>query len=79
MVSTRELKRNGFISLEEYFESIMDSKIEGKDQYAKLQYSELSDKQRLYFIEYVTENYFCIGDGDSSEYRDFYNYFKDVA
>jgi hypothetical protein len=66
------------MSLDEYFEYIVESKANGQHEQAKVLFSMMSEGQQADFFKYVDEAYFYEVDNDEfvSEMIDFRNYFK---
>jgi hypothetical protein len=66
------------MSLEEYFEYILDSKTNGQHKQAKELFGELSDEQKEAFFVFAETLYFYEVDEDelNSEMINFRNYFK---
>ena len=76
MVTKKDLQELE-MSLDEYFEYIVESKTNGQHSQAKMLFSMMSDAQQKTFFEYVDEAYFYEVDNDEfvSEIINFRNYF----
>ena len=76
MVTSRDLRDFG-LSLEEFFEYIIESKNIGADNQARFLYSLMSEEQQEEFFEYVHTAYYYEVDNDEfiSEFINFKNYF----
>jgi len=77
MVTEKDLK-NFDLSLEEFFEYIIESKNIGADNQAKFLYSLMSEEQQEEFFEYVhTAYYYEVDELDiPTELTNFINYFN---
>lgn len=77
MVTEKDLKEFD-LSLEEFFEYIVECKTMGAHHQAKMLFSMMSDAQQKTFFEYVDEAYFYEVDNDefTSEIINFRNYFN---
>ena len=77
MVNKRELQKLE-MSLHEYFEYIVDSKVNGQHTQAKMMFGNLSDIQKAHFFEYIDALYYYEVDENElvSEMIDFRNYFN---
>ena len=81
MVTEKQLQNLGFDQIEEYFDYIVESKVNGQRMLALEFYDALSmgmKGQRADFMNYVETTYFydMEGDVDSSELREFKNFFS---
>jgi hypothetical protein len=76
MVTSRDLRDFG-LSLEEFFEYIIESKNIGADNQARFLFSLMSEAQQEEFFEYVDKAYYYEVDNDEfvSEFINFKNYF----
>jgi len=76
MVTSRDLRDFG-LSLEEFFEYIIESKNIGADNQARFLFSLMSEAQQEEFFEYVDKTYYYEVDNDEfvSEFINFKNYF----
>jgi hypothetical protein len=76
MVTKKDLQELE-MSLDEYFEYIVESKANGQHEQAKVLFSMMSEGQQEQFFKYVDEAYFYEVDNDEfvSEMIDFRNYF----
>jgi len=76
MVTKKDLQQLE-MSLDEYFEYIVESKANGQHEQAKMLFTMMSEAQRKTFFEYVDEAYFYEVDNDEfvSEMINFRNYF----
>lgn len=76
MVTSRDLREFG-LSLEEFFEYIIESKNIGADNQARFLFSLMSEAQQEEFFMYVDETYYYEVDNDEfvSEFINFKNYF----
>jgi hypothetical protein len=76
MVTKKDLQDFG-LSLEEFFEYIIESKNIGADNQAKFLFSLMSEAQQEEFFEYVDKTYYYEVDNDEfvSEMINFKNYF----
>ena len=63
MVTKKDLQELE-MSLDEYFEYIVESKANGQHEQAKVLFSMMSDEQQKQFFEYVDEAYFYEVDND---------------
>ena len=77
MVTKKELKGLN-MSIEEYFEYLLESKTNGQHVQAKVMFNAMSEGQQKYFFEYIDTLLFYEVDMDEmvSEMIDFRNYFK---
>jgi hypothetical protein len=77
MVTKKDLQDFG-LSLEEFFEYVIESKNIGADQQAWFLFGLMSDDQQKRFFEYVDATYFYEVDNDEfvSEMISFRNYFN---
>jgi hypothetical protein len=77
MVTKKEL-RGLNMSIEEYFEYLLESKNNGQHVQAKVMFNAMSEGQQKYFFEYIDTLLFYEVDMDEmvSEMIDFRNYFK---
>jgi hypothetical protein len=66
------------MSIEEYFEYLLESKNNGQHVQAKVMFNAMSEGQQKYFFEYIDTLLFYEVDMDEmvSEMIDFRNYFK---
>lgn len=76
MVTEKDLK-NFDLSLEEFFEYIVESKNIGADNQARFLFSLMSEAQQEEFFDYVDKAYYYEVDNDEfiSEFINFKNYF----
>jgi hypothetical protein len=76
MVTSRDLRDFG-LSLEEFFEYIIESKNIGADNQARFLFSLMSEAQQEEFFDYVDKTYYYEVDNDEfiSEFINFKNYF----
>jgi hypothetical protein len=76
MVTKKDLQQLE-MSLDEYFEYIVESKANGQHEQAKMLFTMMSQAQSKTFFEYVDEAYFYEVDNDEfvSEMINFRNYF----
>jgi len=76
MVTKKDLQQLE-MSLDEFFEYIVESKANGQHEQAKMLFTMMSEAQRKTFFEYVDEAYFYEVDNDEfvSEMINFRNYF----
>ena len=76
MITSKDL-RDFNLSLEEFFEYIIESKNIGADNQARFLFSLMSDEQQEQFFSYVDVTYFYETDQDEmvSEFINFKNYF----
>jgi hypothetical protein len=76
MVTKKDLQELE-MSLDEYFEYIVESKTNGQHEQARMLFGMMSDAQRKTFFEYVDEAYFYEVDNTEfvSEIINFRNYF----
>jgi hypothetical protein len=76
MVTKKDLQELE-MSLDEYFEYIVESKTNRQHEQARMLFSMMSDAQRKTFFEYVDEAYFYEVDNEEfvSEIINFRNYF----
>lgn len=77
MVTKKEL-RSLNMSIEEYFEYLLESKNNGQHVQARVMFNAMSEGQQKYFFEYIDTLLFYEVDMDEmvSEMIDFRNYFK---
>ena len=81
MVSKKTIKGYGFNNIEEYFEYITDSRINGQRQQAKELYKDLSTRQKNQFMNwyFIAWHYEAL-DNDTTtehEYLNLMNYLND--
>jgi hypothetical protein len=57
MVSKKDIKGLDFNTIEEYFDYILDSKINGNRSQAISLFTKLSSKQKLTFYGYISNTY----------------------
>ena len=76
MVTSKDLRDFG-LSLDEFFEYIIESKNIGADNQARFLFSLMSEDQQKQFFSYVDVTYFYEVDNDEfvSEFINFKNYF----
>lgn len=56
MVSKKLLKEYEFSNIEEYFDMVLESRINGQFKQAVNQFKKMSTSQKLDFVEYVRNN-----------------------
>lgn len=74
MVSKKTIKSYGFETIEEYFNYIIDSKINGNRQQAQKLYNNLSARQKNEFTRwYLTFYYYDAVDNDTTAEHEYFN------
>lgn len=78
MITNKDLKSYEFKTIEEYFDYVLESKINGQHKQAKEFFKKLSEKQRNDFFDYVdTLHYYDIeNENDREDIADLQQYFK---